>query len=629
MCGIAGGVFRHGQINKDLFEKMVDIISYRGPDDRGVWYDGNIALGHRRLSIIDLSNSGHQPFVYGKYVLVYNGEVYNYRELRMELERDGYSFSTQTDTEIVAASYLKWGGECVNKFNGMWSFAIFDTEKNVLFCSRDRFGVKPFYYYFDSDCLYFGSEIKQILLVLKEGNLKQDLKANRERLMEFMIGGQQDYSFDTMFQDVKQLPPGYNLTLSKASGWHLKFDQWYDLGKTIRSKNSYNEAVKDFRDSFIESVNLRLRSDVPIGFCLSGGLDSSAIVCTADRLLEEQGSPSTLHSISSCFKGDEYAAYDEQEYIDEVVKKTGIIQHKVYPEFKDLFPKMDDIIWHMDEPFSSTSVFAQDTVFEGAENNGLTVMLDGQGSDEQLAGYSEFYSLLMQQLLRQRKFGTLHHEYSAYKSLRSGSEIDANRVLLLTIRNTVLPRWTKNFAYRHFFKRSGIDTPFRTDEFLKYKDKFKFSDFPEQYILDQFKYELIGLLQYEDRNSMAHSIESRVPFLDYRLVEKIFSFPLEYKIHDGKTKVLMRDALKDILPEKIGKRYSKLGFVTPEDKWIRDNKQLFKEEFEKAVGRLSPLIDSNLANQWFNGGKAFNRGNYTMWRIICAGHWADVYNVTI
>ena len=369
-------------------------------------------------------------------------------------------------------------------------------------------------------------------------------------------------------------------------------------------------------------MKIRLRADVPIGFCLSGGLDSSSIVCVANEILNTD-----MHSISSCFDDKKYSDYDEQEFIDEVVKKTGIKSHKVYPNFNNLFSQLDDIIYHMDTPFGSTSIFAQWTVFAGAQENNLTVMLDGQGSDEQLAGYSGFIPLLWGNLLKKGNIIKFLHENEAYKKLHPEAN---NKINILTmIRDTFLSKSLKKIATKNFIKKRKIDIPFHTEDYLAFKNKFYCSSHPREYILNQIQCELMGLLQFEDRNSMAHSIESRVPFLDYKLVEAIFSYPFEYKIHDGKSKVLMRDALTGILPDKIVKRYSKLGFVTPEDVWIKENKEKFKKEIENALDKFELLLNKKMLIEWFNRKNAFTKGNFTIFRIICAAHWADIFDVKI
>nr|MCR5233636.1 asparagine synthase (glutamine-hydrolyzing) [Lachnospiraceae bacterium] len=411
MCGIAGCYHTDKEVNRELFEKMVDMIEYRGPDDRGTFYDQNLALGHRRLSIIDLSDAGHQPFYYrDRYVLVYNGEIYNYRELRGELEDAGYSFDTETDTEVLIAAYDKYGSACVERFNGMWAFAVYDRLEHCLFLSRDRFGVKPLYYYHKDGTLIFASEEKQIIKMADHR-----FRVNRPRLMEYLIRGVHDYSEETMFMDIFQLRGGCNMFYDLRND-KKEIQRYYDIADIPQSDESFEEAAAGFRKAFEESVRLRLRADVPVGYCLSGGLDSSAIVCMADRIIKDDNLDVKQESVSSCF---EDKRYDEQEYIDEVLKFTAVEGHKIFPQGNDVLKDLDDVLWHMDEPFTSTSMYAQWNVFKGAAEQGLTVMLDGQGADEQLAGYTGYYSVIFAEYLRKFKFGKFFRELKAYKKLRA------------------------------------------------------------------------------------------------------------------------------------------------------------------------------------------------------------------
>ena len=456
MCGIAGYYSFNGYIKQENFEKMVDIVKHRGPDHRGTFYQDGLALGHRRLSIIDLSEDGCQPFFYKKrYVLIFNGEIYNYRELKEELIAEGYQFYTETDTEVLAAAFDHWGKECVQHFNGMWAFAILDQERKELFCSRDRFGVKPFYYYLDSHQFIFASEIKQILCMLNTPPA-----ANKKRLLEFLICGDQDYTSETMFQDIMQLAGGHELVFNLESK-ELRVSEYYNLGKrTVKSEN-YEESCNKFRKAFENSIKLRLRADVPVGYCLSGGLDSSSIVCTANEQVRQSGINTEQHTVSSCF---EEKAYDEQEYIDEVIRKTGIHSHKIYPDGSKLFDEVDKIIWHMDEPFGSTSVYAQWNVFREAKNNNLTVMLDGQGADEQLAGYTPFYGVYFAYLLRRFKFITFLREFRAYKVLRASTEkhIHSLKILISAAASAYMPQRVYSAMRKKFFDLKEL--PFHAEQ---------------------------------------------------------------------------------------------------------------------------------------------------------------------
>jgi asparagine synthase (glutamine-hydrolysing) len=625
MCGIAGCISRKS-INRDRFENMVDIIEHRGPNDRGTYYDGNVALGHRRLSIIDLSNDGHQPFFYtDDYILVFNGEIYNYLELKSELAEKGYIFRTKTDTEVLAASYVYWGEQCVNHFNGMWSFLMYDKRKNIIFGSRDRFGVKPFYYTEQEGMFLVASEIKQFFEML--GNRP---RANRDVLLQFLIRGNRDYSNETMFADIYQLEAGHNLIYNLIDGKY-EIKKYYDFEDIPEIDNGYDKACDTFKDIFTDSVRLRLRADVPLGYSLSGGLDSSAIVCVADKLVKESGNDLEQHTISSCFDDKRY---DEQEYIDEVVNNTSVKAHKIFPKETDLFEQLDHMIWNMDEPFGSTSIYAGWNVHKAARENNLKVMISGQGADEQLCGYTDFYVTKFADLLCRAEFGKFNREWKIYKEKRAITEqhVSMKDVFQSSFVSMIIPDNRRYLIKSLYFKNKKNKLPFSDKQITKAlkTEPIYPTHNPRGYIAAYIKAELPSLLHNEDRNSMAHSIEVREPFLDYKLVETIYSMPYEYKLKDGITKSILRDGLKDILPDKIRNRYSKLGFVTPEDQWINNNLDKYKEELRKSSDVLEGIVDTNRVMEWFEGkcGKV-ERGNFMVWRIICAGHWAKIFNVII
>lgn len=626
MCGIAGMVCKKGNIDEKLMIEMLDIIKHRGPDDQGIYTFNNLALGHRRLSILDLSPEGKQPMNYmSRYFITFNGEIYNYIELKEELIKQGYLFKTKTDTEIILAAYDYWGNNCVKYFNGMWSFCIYDSIKQLLFCSRDRFGIKPFYYIDNNNYFAFGSEIKQLVLTMKEAPA-----VNHDVLVSFLVCGALDYSYETMFQDVYQLQGGHNLIYSLEDNTY-KVEKWYELYHVKEKKRSLRENTILFRNKFENSIRLRLRSDVPIGFCLSGGLDSSAIVCMTNYILNKDRLKTDQHTVSSCFDNKQY---DEQEYIDAVVDKTGAICHKIFPNMEEVFKDLDQLIWHMDEPFGSTSIFAQWNVYREAKRQGLTVMLDGQGADEQLAGYTAFYDLLFQQLLSEGRVLRLLHELKCYERLRAATEVGtmflrvksllAHNLLPIKLRE-LLRNKLRAYTPASLFSDDLLDNRL----VMKIKEEYNLKA-PRKYIHSSMHFGLSSLLHYEDRNSMAYSIEARLPFLDYQLVEAIFSMPLNHKIKDGITKKVMREALKDIMPKKITERYSKLGFVTPEDQWIKDNRNTIREELVRACKRLSPIIEEDRVLGWYDENiNKIHRGDFTVWRIICAARWADLFNVNI
>lgn len=632
LCGIAGRVsLNTDQSVTDSVRRMLDTIVHRGPDGWGVeTLDGHVGLGHRRLAILDLTEKGKQPMCRAnRYWITFNGEIYNYLELRQELQAMGEAFRTDTDTEVLLAAYARWGTECVSHFNGMWAFAIYDAIAQTLFCSRDRFGVKPFYYTVVNDQFFFASEIKALLAVLP-----QRPKADMTHLAAYLADGILDADEGTMFDGVSQLLGGYNLLLD-CRDLSFRISRWYDLRTVKANNNTKEQNYALFREKFLHSVGLRLRSDVPVGSCLSGGLDSSSIVCAVHELLEEKrkrnDSVPSQYTISSCF---EDLRYDEREYSDAVVKHTGATHYQVFPDMGKVFTELDKIIWHMDEPFGGTSIYAQWCVFREAKKNGLIVMLDGQGADEQLAGYTPFYRVLFLQLLKTGQWGRLFHEMKCYQSLRAGSEPIPTRELLLSVLGTWLLPDSVRFWLNKLWRRKSegrplpaymYDNPLSVGAYLDYDKRDV-----QKFIYTSLQHGMRALLHYEDRDSMAYSIEARVPFLDYELAEFIYSVPFDQKIENGRTKNLLREGLKDILPEKIYNRISKLGFVTPEDVWLKENEEFFYKELNKACDRLSRVLDKEKVLQWYKGHvKATRCGDTTCFRIICAAHWADVFDVMV
>lgn len=624
MCGISVWFQNNGLINKNKFEKMNNIIRHRGPDDEGYYYDLSLAMGHRRLAIIDVSANGHQPFMYkDRYALVYNGEIYNYIELKKELELKGYRFYTETDTEVLIAMYDCYGEECTRYLNGMWAFVIYDKKERVLFGSRDRFGIKPLYYYFDNEKLLLASEIKQILAVEEKC-----AQVNRSILERYLVYGDLDYSDETFFKNIYKIPMG-NSFQYKLDDYNFKLFSYYepDCSQKGRKYKNYQEACDSFFKAFEQSVKLRLRSDVKVGYCLSGGLDSSAIVCMANKVLKESMCGRKQHTVSSC---SDDIQYDEQEYIDEVITQTDFVSHKIFPSEGKLFDELDKIIWHMDEPFGSTSIYAQWNVFKKAKECNLKVMLDGQGADEQLAGYTPFYKVLFCHYLRRMKLVKFYKEWKAYKRLRYSTE---KYIKPPSIRYLLSSAYLPNKLTKLLEKKTvRNDSPFseRMLEESRLADEGIYNiKHSEKYFKDSLCYGLQPLLHYEDRNSMAFSIESRVPFLDVNLVNSLAKMPIDYKIRHARTKAVMRDSLDNILPKKVAQRMSKLGFVTPEDKWVEQNKAVYRDELIRACNNLQGIVDREKVLQWYDKKEEIERGDSTVWRIICAGHWIEVFHVRI
>ncbi len=613
MCGIAGIYNLNGQgADIEKAERMIEIIKHRGPDDRGFYARENIALGQCRLSILDLSPRGHQPMTNEDKSLwiVFNGEIYNYLELKAELKRLGHDFRTNTDTEVILHAYEQWGKDCLNKFNGMWAFAVWNEKKRELFCARDRFGVKPFYYFFDGNLFLFASEIKAILKCGIKGEVNDDL------VYDFLKFGMLEHTNDTFFKKIAKLPPA-SFFLVNEVGLHQEKYWDFEVSNEINGDCSLGWRHRDeFLDLFLDSVKKRLRSDVPIGSCLSGGLDSSSIVCAVNRILKEENIESIgaiQKTFSSCFDDQ---SFDEREYIEEVIKVTGAEKNYVFPSPDEFIAGLKKIIIHQEEPFAGASIIAQWDVFKAAREK-VKILLDGQGADENLCGYRKFYYFYLNQLFKKKNYITFATEavqfFSSWEILRTTD-------------------FKKGLKYFECVDKFVNKEDFLNEEFKKkYRDrKLGFglkSSLGQRIKEDITMWSLPALLRYEDKNSMAFSLETRLPFLDYRLVEKVASFPLNQKMSNGWTKFVLREAMRGILPEKIRSRKSKLGFATPEDRWIKEvfmdgvidtfNKSRFIDNFADKKN----LIKSTLMAKNGHGPVA----NETIFRFFILSQWADEF----
>jgi asparagine synthase (glutamine-hydrolysing) len=592
MCGIAGISYFNEATKTGEIKKMIKSLRHRGPDDEGFLgvnfelrkvyslmgkesraegpriedFDRpiNLILGHRRLSILDLSAAGHQPMGNEDKSLwiVHNGEIYNYLEIQKELERLGHTLRSKTDTEVILHAYEEWGTDCLKRFNGMWAFAIVDLNTKRIFCSRDRIGEKPFYYFYDGKRFCFASEIKALLRTEHFS-----IEPNEQIIADYLFLGLLDHTNETFFKNIYQLRPGEYLLIENN---RVIIQSYWDIdGKEIRftEEREYSER---FCELLTDSIRLRLRSDVPIGSCLSGGLDSSSIVCLANKLMfdGQMIDPRLVgqrqKTFSSCF---EDLAYDERKFIELVIDQTGAEKNYVFPQAKDFSEEMTKLIWHQDEPFGSTSIYAQWNVMRLSKERGITVLLDGQGADEMLGGYTPAFYYFMAQFLAK---GRLVRWMKEIKAFRDKQDITLSR-LLKGILGVLLPSWGRVVAQ----KMTTAGTPWANKTFQNhclrpFARANKFGDALNNYLYQAFLFvALPGLLRYEDRNSMAFSLETRLPFLDFRLVEYLFSLPPSQKIREGVNKVVLRNAMKGILPEAIRNRTDKMGFAIPEDIWFR------------------------------------------------------------
>jgi asparagine synthase (glutamine-hydrolysing) len=622
MCGIFGYI---GFASLDL-KKHTSLITYRGPDGEGYltmgedwkihlaesaleesWKPGfKTALGFRRLAIIDLAPSANQPFVLQEHhcAIIFNGEIYNYIELRDQLTKLGQTFQTASDTEVLLRSYLQWGEKCVTQFNGMWAFAIADFEKKKLFCSRDRFGIKPFFYHTNhlGTELVFGSEIKQI------HSTGVNKKINENILSDFLVSSVNDHTADTFFQGVHHLPAGCNLSVDlalvmKTKRLKIQIQRYWNLTPNEDDgKLTYPDACRRFSELFESSVRLRFRSDVPVGTCLSGGLDSSSIVCLAAKRLKVP-----VHSFTS---NSSEKQFDESTYVKIVGEMYPKIQQKYCSLNEDIFlSELEKVIFHQDEPFGTLSILAQWEVMKLAKKHGVSVLLDGQGGDEILAGYRKYYAFFLKELLHRCRFGKFFQEG------------------IFLLKNKELAFFNKEGIFRYFglkrhvvgfLSEQGKRLPAHANIYLSSANSLR-----EKSRHDVEMYSFPPLLRYEDRNSMAHSIEARVPFMDFRLVQFLHSLPSEYLIRKGYTKSILRDALVSDLPTAIRLRRSKLGFATPQSIWMgKKLNQHFKSYFQQMD---NPYLNAKVINSEFEKYPGSLLDSFDFSRFYIFDRWFQIH----
>ena len=584
MCGIAGIV---GKINNEdaqqLVQKATTVLAHRGPEEEHFWSNGeNVFLGHRRLCIIDLSEAAAQPMRYAnRYTLIYNGELYNYRELKKELEREGRSFQSQSDTEVVLIAYAAWGSACLQRFDGAFAFAIWDEEEQTLFAARDRFGEKPFFFFYDEERLVFASEIKALWAMGVEKDVNKSLLYN---FLTLGYTGNPSDATETFYNNVQKLPAAHSLTYSLRKNelhTHCYWQVYIDVNKTI----SEEEATTHFQQLFTDSIRKRLRSDVSIGTSLSGGLDSSAIVAFCAQETAEQY---THKCFTASFEGFEK---DETPYASLVAKKFGLQHFKTTINVEEVPLLMDRVAARQDEPFSSASLLAQYNVFELAKQQGVTVLLDGQGADETLAGYRKYYKWWWQELYRSNK-KQFEREFKAARNL--GIDEDFN------IKNkaaALLPDFAASMLYTQKNKKAFRHPDLNRDFAFSNKQNFYYTTPPHPSLNGVLHYNtfvngLEELLRFADRNSMAHSVEVRLPFLQRDLVEFLFTLPPHFKIHQGWSKWLLRKGVEERLPKEIVWRKDKVGYEPPQKLWMQN-----KDVQEKIREGKKKLMDKDVLNE--------------------------------
>lgn len=569
MCGIAGFIWRDRQRPADgaAVQSMCDMIAHRGPDDAGVFVRGPVALGHRRLSILDLSSAGHQPMVSadGRLVLVFNGEIYNYQELAEELRALGSRFQSGTDTEVILEAYRHWGHACVSRFNGMWAFALYDTVAQSIFLSRDRSGIKPLYYLMNEDSVLFASEIKAIAALLPEAR-----RPHLSYLARFLTTGLLDDGEETCFQQVRQLLPAHNALFElNVNRWHTWRYWRIDPERTWQPGDG--DPIERLAELLDSSISLHMRSDVPVGTCLSGGVDSSTIVSLMSRLRADP-----VLTFSGLYPDP---ACNEESYVNAVNSAVGCQACPVYPRPKgDLLEDLAHITWHQDEPTAGPGLYTQFYVMRRACQD-VKVILDGQGPDELFAGYLYYFHAHLHDLVQQGGFSgraaaarlvTAMTQHWGWRNAAPGWNLVTGGVLGRLRRGLarlsgVRPGATTSWIHPALAAQAAADPVVRS------------TDQPFRTRLDNELYaqttstSLPALLHYEDRNSMAYSLEARVPFLDYRIIEFAFSLNSSFKLHGSWTKWALRKVAERSLPSSVAWRRSKMGYPTPMARWFRED----------------------------------------------------------
>ena len=661
MCGIAGIVALNGStVDPRVLQRMNDTQAHRGPDGEGfvvAWRNGEgfqhsllphtsawedreqvkVALGHRRLAILDLSDRGLQPMTVGpaREWIVFNGEIYNHLELRRELEAAGYSFTTRTDTEVLLQAYRHWGEECLSRLEGMYAFAIWDGTRGRLFCARDRLGIKPFYYATPNGQLIFASEIKALLAFPGMQTTPDD-----EAVLGFLIHANCDYGERTVLRDVRALPAAHSLSLDLATGrWTIR--PYWQLAPWPTNGTRDSEYVQHLRDLLVDTTCKHLISDVRVGSCLSGGLDSSAIVSLIGKIWRENPAAATavgdrLYTFTSCY---EHREIDERDYALEVANAVGATPHLVFPAARDFWDSFPRIAWHQDMPFGSLSYYAQWRVMRAAKEAGVKVLLDGQGGDEVFGGYAKFRYAYLASLIRSGSLATFSKELGAI--LRHGDRY----VMDLRRGYRYLPKGMRRLLGVDSLLQqvlhsdlgtavSGDSTP--ATRWWRYAAGAQDANFDGTFMQrmqvdDIVTDTLPQLLRHEDRSSMAFSLEARVPLLDHNVVEYGLSLPDRLKVRNGWSKIAVRNAMEGLIPEPVRWRKTKLGFAAPDRHWL--TKDLRPEVTELISGdlRVARYVDVPALRRWYDSPEAARANDESylgLFRVLSVEMWMRAFDVS-
>lgn len=577
MCGIAGIVnFNGSEVKESDLLQMMKEIKHRGPDDEGVYVNGNVGLGFVRLSILDLSEKGHQPMKSkcGRYVIIFNGEVYNFKEIKEEL-LSKYSFISETDSEVVLNAFIEWGDECLERLNGMFAFVIYDKETGKLFGARDRFGIKPFYYYENHNQFVFASEIQAILSVAEYVP-----RPNESVIFNYLLTNRTNYSTETFFEGINKLSAGSKFVLQAGT---IKISKWYNISdvKNVKGFENSEEYLRELQ----RAINYQLISDVPLGISLSGGLDSTSIAAC----INENPEIESLRSYSAIYEKGEIG--DEQDLI-RCLEYPTLEMHFTKLSHSDLINDLHNYIICLGEPIPSTSEYAEYKVMQLVRENDTTVILNGQGADEVLGGYDYFYAAYLKELILKFKILTLISE--GWALFNSGKLVLTLKYLFFFSMPTIIQCYLfkkKNSIihdkYYNLFKPCSIDL---LEKFYKFNGLKKF-------FINHLNYKFEHHLLWADKSGMRFSIETRFPFIDHILIERTLATDNEKILNNGFTKHILRDATKNILSDNIRLRKDKTGFETPECKWLRT------EGFQKIVNDI-------IVSKSFNRRKYFNQNEF-------------------
>lgn len=622
MCGIAG-IFANGDTGPsvDEVEAMLACLVHRGPDDEGTLDLGRLAFGMRRLSILDPSELGHQPMqsADGRLSIVHNGEIYNFLELAAELEAAGHRFASASDTEVILAAYAQWGADCVKRFNGIWAFALWDATDQRLLLSRDRFGVKPLFVTQSGGRIAFASEIKA-LLALPWVSSEPEPSAIRD----FLVDGMVDHTDRTFFRDIRRVPAATSLAISPAGSMTIRYWGPPDLtdDASDRPDPSDSRRVDEFRELLVDSVALQLRSDVPLGSCLSGGLDSSAIVSIASGLRHGHvvSSRSTRRDRDAAPQLAFFAEFrdpgiDERPYVDAVVEQTGVTLATTTPDRASFVDSIAEIVRVQDEPFGSTSIVAQYFVMKLAHESGVKVLLDGQGADELVGGYPPYVAMRVAGGLRQGDPGT-RRRFARTVLSRSvpvlptlgHALLGGGRLPEAVRRNRMPTAWLGEATRRAGSLDAPLDVPAGTVLARNLWRQIASENLP-------------ALLRFEDRNSMAFGIESRVPFLDHRLVEAALLLPDRLKIRPGEQKIALRRAMDGIVPRPVLDRRDKVAFQAPQRRWLMDSLTFVNDVLSTPRIERFGYLDSGRAAGTVAGFATGQVGDVLAWRILSLELW--------